>query len=233
MKTILHRKALKQNWRFVVISSLRLFFSSRYFCSLSFPLSLSFLIHVTNTPLSLFIQQRIQVTTTTDRQDRQTDRQTNKHTTLRCAIWYTLKTDVPCFVSFSIYFLPRRCKNRRRIGLNLSLFLFSLSLSLSSKGGKYEDEEDAKRGEFAPSPSRLCVCVCVCLCKEFDALFWVCASYEKKETKMWRRSLENKEEFSLFSLTRRTERTKERKNKLRLQNNALIIIIIIIIKRIY
>jgi len=122
-------------------------------------------------PLSLFIQQRIQVTTTTDRQDRQTDRQTNKHTTLRCAIWYTLKTDVPCFVSFSIYFLPRRCKNRRRIGLNLSLFLFSLSLSLSSKGGKYEDEEDAKRGEFAPSPSRLCVCVCVCLCKEFDALF--------------------------------------------------------------
>ena len=61
-------------------------------------------------PLSIFIQQRIQVTTTTttDRR-RQTDKQTNKHTTLRCcAIWYALKTDVPCFVSFSIYYLPRR-----------------------------------------------------------------------------------------------------------------------------
>ena len=118
----------------MVISSLRLFFSSRYFCSLSFLLSLSFLIHVTNTPLSLFIQQRIQVTTTTTT-DRQTDRQTNKqthHAALRDMVHAQNGRTL-----FRFFFYILSTASLVKIGggsvlLNLSLSLFfSLSLSLS------------------------------------------------------------------------------------------------------
>ena len=115
-------------------------------------------------PLSIFIQQRIQVTTTTttDRR-RQTDKQTNKqthHAALRDMVHAQNGRTL-----FRFFFYIFSTASLVKIGggsvlLNLSL---SFLLSLSSKGGKYENEEDAKRGEFAPSPSRVCVCVCVCV----------------------------------------------------------------------
>jgi len=72
-------------------------------------------------PLSIFIQQRIQVTTTTttDRR-RQTDKQTNKQTNApRCAARYGTRSKRTYLVSFLFLYIFYRVvgKNRRRIGL--------------------------------------------------------------------------------------------------------------------
>ena len=150
----------------MVISSLRLFFSSRYFCSLSLPsLSVFSPPRDEHSPIPLYSAKDTSNDDDDDRQT-QTDRQTNKQThhaalrdMVRAQNGHTL---------FRFFFYILSTASLVKIGggsvlISLSLFS-SLSLSLSSKGGKYEDEEDAKRGEFAPSPSRVCVCVCVCVC---------------------------------------------------------------------
>ena len=148
----------------MVISSLRLFFSSRYFCSLSLPsLSVFSPPRDEHSPIPLYSAKDTSNDDDDDRQT-QTDRQTNKQT-LHAALLRDMVRAQNGRTLFRFFFYILSTASLVKIGggsvlLNLSLSLF-FSLSLSSKGGKYEDEEDAKRGEFAPSPSRVCVCVCV------------------------------------------------------------------------
>lgn len=187
-----------------MISSLRLFFSSRYFCSLSFLLSLSFLIHVTNTPLSLFIQQRIQVTRTTTT-DRQTVRQTNKqthHAALRDMVHaqngHTL---------FRFFFYILSTASLVKIGggsVLISLSLFS-SLSLSLLQGREVRQWRRRQARRIRSLSLSFVCVCVFVRLRIwrsllSVRFWE-----------WRRRRRTKK-FSLFSL-RQADRSEPKRTK--------------------
>ena len=192
-----------------MISSLRLFFSSRYFCSLSFLLSLSFLIHVTNTPLSLFIQQRIQVTRTTTT-DRQTVRQTNKqthHAALRDMVHaqngHTL---------FRFFFYILSTASLVKIGggsvlLNLISLSFFSSLSLSlfpPRAGSTKMKKTPSEENSLPLPL-----VCVCVCVFVRLRIW--RSLLSVRFWEWRRRRRTKK-FSLFSL-RQADRSEPKRTK--------------------
>ena len=113
--------------------------------------------------LSLFIQQRIQVTRTTTT-DRQTVRQTNKqthHAALRDMVHaqngHTL---------FRFFFYILSTASLVKIGggsvlISLSLFS-SLSLSLPPRAGSTTMKKTPSEENSLPLPL-VCVCVCVCL----------------------------------------------------------------------
>ena len=135
-------------------------------------------------PLSIFIQQRIQVTTTTTDRQTQTDRQTNKQTH-HAALRDMVHAQNGCTL-FRFFFYIFSTASLVKIGggsvlLNLISLSFFSSLSLSlfpPRAGSTKMKKTPSEENSLPLLLPLvCVCVCVCSFKKFDALFWVCASY--------------------------------------------------------
>ena len=112
-------------------------------------------------PLSLFIQQRIQVTTTTTDRRRQTNKQTH-HAALRDMVHAQNGRTL-----FRFFFYILSTASLVKIGggsvlLNLSLFLF-FSLSLSPpRAGSTKMKKTPSEENSLPLPL-VCVCVCVFL----------------------------------------------------------------------
>jgi hypothetical protein len=150
----------------VVISSLRLFFSSRYFCSLSLPsLSVFSPPRDEHSPIPLYSAKDTSNDDDDDRQT-QTDRQTNKQTHTAALRDMVRAQNGRTLFRFFFYILSTASLVKIGGGsvlLNLSLSLFfSLSLSPpraeSTKMKKTPSEENS-----LPLPL-VCVCVCVCVC---------------------------------------------------------------------
>lgn len=167
-----------------MISSLRLFFSSRYFCSLSLPsLSVFSPPRDEHSPIPLYSAKDTSNDDDDDRQT-QTDRQTNKqthHAALRDMVRAQNGRTL-----FRFFFYILSTASLVKIGggsvlLNLISLSFFSSLSLSlfpPRAGSTKMKKTPSEENSLPLPLPLvCVCVCVCSFKKFDALFWVCASY--------------------------------------------------------
>ena len=170
----------------MVISSLRLFFSSRYFCSLSFLLSLCLF-----SPIPLYSAKDTSNDDDDDNRQTQTDRQTNKqthHATLRDMIHaqngHTL---------FRFFFYILSTASLVKIGggsvlLNLISLSFFSSLSLSlfpPRAGSTKMKKTPSEENSLPLPLPLvCVCVCVCVPLKNLTLSSECALLIKKEMKM-------------------------------------------------